>query len=132
MKYTPIIIAFAILIASCKKEPGIGGDAEIRGQVWTYALNGSATDTIGEYPAKDTYVYIAFGDNTGFDKRVKTDYNGNYRFSYLYPGDYTLYVYSYDPDFDQETSDGQVAIIKRVTIRKRKEDIELDRFEILE
>jgi hypothetical protein len=131
MKYTLIFIVFATLIASCKKEPGIGGDAEIRGQVWTYNVNSSGTDTIGEYPAKDTYVYIVYGDNTGFDKRVKTDYNGNYRFSYLYPGDYTLYVYSIDLNADNATSDGLKAITKEVTIHERKEEIELERFEIL-
>ena len=132
MKYALLLIAFAALSTSCKKEPGIGGDAEIRGQVWSYQVSGNGSDTLAEYAAKDTYVYIAFGDNTGFDKRVKTDYNGNYRFSYLYPGDYTLYVYSYDPDFDEETSNGYEAIIKKVTIKKRKEEIELDRFEIFE
>ena len=127
MKYILSFMAIAILIASCKKEPGVGGDAEIKGQVWTYALNGSATDTIAEYPAEDTYVYIVYGENTGFDKRVKTDYNGEFRFSFLYPGDYTLYVYSFDP----VAIDTQSPIIKKVTIEDRKEEIEIERFEIL-
>jgi hypothetical protein len=129
MKYFLSFIAFAIIAASCKKEPGVGGDAEISGQVWTYALNGSATDTIAEYPAEDTYVYIVYGENTGFDKRVKTDYNGEFRFSFLYPGDYTLYVYSFDPT--PESIDGQSPVIKKVKIEERKEEIEIERFEIL-
>jgi hypothetical protein len=129
MKYTLIFIALATLITSCKKEPGIGGDAEIRGQVWSYILNGSLTGFIGDCPAEDTYVYIVYGDNTGFDKRVKTDYNGNFRFPYLYPGEYTLYVYSVDTSAD--SFDSQRPIIKKVTIQKRKEIIELDRFEIM-
>jgi len=127
MKYTLTFIAFAIVVASCKKEPGVGGDAEIRGQVWAYALNGSATDTIAEYAAEDTYVYIVYGENIGFDKRVKTDYNGEFRFSFLYPGDYTLYVYSFDP----AAIDAQSPIIRKVTIEDRKEEIEIERFEIL-
>jgi hypothetical protein len=127
MKYILTFIAFAIVVASCKKEAGVGGDAEIRGQVWAYALNGSATDTIAEYPAEDTYVYIVYGENVGFDKRVKTDYNGEFRFSFLYPGDYTLYVYSFDPT----AIDAQSPIIRKVTIEDRKEEIEIERFEIL-
>ena len=127
MKYILTFIAFAIVVASCKKEPGVGGDAEIRGQVWAYALNGSATDTIAEYAAEDTYVYIVYGENIGFDKRVKTDYNGEFRFSFLYPGDYTLYVYSFDP----AAIDAQSPIIRKVTIEDRKEEIEIERFEIL-
>lgn len=127
MKYILTFIAFVIVVASCKKEPGVGGDAEIRGQVWAYALNGSATDTIAEYAAEDTYVYIVYGENIGFDKRVKTDYNGEFRFSFLYPGDYTLYVYSFDP----AAIDAQSPIIRKVTIEDRKEEIEIERFEIL-
>ena len=127
MKYILTFIAFAIVVASCKKEPGVGGDAEIRGQVWAYALNGSATDTIAEYAAEDTYVYFVYGENIGFDKRVKTDYNGEFRFSFLYPGDYTLYVYSFDP----AAIDAQSPIIRKVTIEDRKEEIEIERFEIL-
>jgi hypothetical protein len=131
MKYTLIFIALATLITSCKKEPGIGGDAEIRGQVWFYEPNGNGEGAgiNAYYPAEDTYVYIVYGDNTGFDKRVKTDYNGNYRFPYLYPGDYTLYVYSLDTSAD--SFDSQRPIIKKVTIQKRKEIIELDRFDII-
>lgn len=112
---------------SCKKEPGIGGDAQITGQVWTFALNGSLTDTIAEYAAEDTYVYIVFGNNTGFDKRVKTDYDGMYRFSYLYPGEYTLFVYSFDP----AQVDGQSPVVQKITLEDRKQQLQLERFEIL-
>jgi len=115
------------ILSACKKEEGVGGDASITGQVWTYAMNGSFTDTIAEYPAEDTYVYIVYGDNTGFDKRVKTDYNGYFKFNYLYPGDYTIYVYS----FDALEIDGQRAVIEQVNIESREENIDMGRIEIL-
>jgi hypothetical protein len=115
------------ILSACKKEEGVGGDASITGQVWTYAMNGSFTDTIAEYPAEDTYVYIVYGDNTGFDKRVKTDYNGYFKFNYLYPGDYTIYVYS----FDQLEIDGQRAVIEHVNIESREGNIDMGRIEIL-
>ena len=116
-----------LLFMACKKEEGVGGDASINGRVWTYAVNGSFTDTIAEYPAEDTYVYIVYGDNTGFDKRIKTDYDGFFKFNYLYPGNYTIYVYSFDP----LEIDGQSPVIRQVVINERKENIELERIEIL-
>jgi hypothetical protein len=127
MKTLLISALCTVLLMACKKEEGVGGDASISGQVWTYAVNGSFTDTIAEYPAEDTYVYIVYGDNTGFDKRIKTDYNGYFRFNFLYPGNYTVYVYSFDPT----EIDGQSPVIREVTIEDRKENIEMDRIEIL-
>lgn len=127
MRTIVIAVLCTLLLISCKKEEGVGGDASISGQVWTYAVNGSFSDTIAEYPAEDTYVYIVYGDNTGFDKRIKTDYNGNYAFNFLYPGNYTLYVYSFDP----LEIDGQSPVIRTVTIEGRKEEFEMERIEII-
>jgi len=127
MRTIVIAVLCTLLLISCKKEEGVGGDASISGQVWTYAVNGSFSDTIAEYPAEDTYVYIVYGDNTGFDKRIKTDYNGNYAFNFLYPGNYTLYVYSFDP----LEVDGQSPVIRKVTIEGRKEEFEMERIEII-
>jgi hypothetical protein len=127
MRTIVIAVLCTLLLISCKKEEGVGGDASISGQVWTYAVNGSFSDTIAEYPAEDTYVYIVYGDNTGFDKRIKTDYNGNYAFNFLYPGNYSLYVYSFDP----LEIDGQSPVIRKVTIEGRKEEFEMERIEII-
>jgi hypothetical protein len=127
MKSFLISALCTLLLMACKKEEGVGGDASISGQVWTYAVNGSFTDTIAEYPAEDTYVYIVYGDNTGFDKRIKTDYSGYFQFNFLYPGNYTVYVYSFDP----AEIDGQSPVIREVTIEDRKENLEMDRIEIL-
>jgi hypothetical protein len=127
MKNALIIGLLGFSLWGCKKEPGIGGDAEIKGQVWAYQLNGSLTDTIADYAAEDVYVYIVYGDNSGFDKRIKTDYNGNFRFPFLYEGKYTLYVYSFDP----YAIDGQSPVIREITISDRKEVIEMERMNIL-
>lgn len=121
------LLAALTVLSACRKEPGVGGDAEINGQVWTYMLNGSLTDTIADYAAEDVYVYIVYGDNTGYDKRIKTDYNGNFRFPFLYPGDYTIYAYT----FDLNEIDGQSPVIRKVTIDDRKQVITIDRLNIL-
>jgi hypothetical protein len=127
MKSIVTFILVAAIVASCKKEAGVGGDAEIKGQVWAYMLNGSLTDTIADFAAEDVYVYIVYGDNTGFDKRVKTDYKGEFRFPFLYPGDYTIYTYSFDPI----EIDGQSPVIEKITIDNRKQVVELERINTL-
>jgi hypothetical protein len=123
MKIFLPLLLIASVFSACKKESGIGGDAEIKGQVWAYKLNGSLTDTIADYAAEDEYVYIVYGDHTGYDKRIKTDYNGEFRFPFLYPGDYTIYVYSFNPN----EIDGQSPVIQKVHIEGRKEIMELER-----
>ena len=131
MRTTLLGVLCTLLLMSCKKEEGVGGDASISGQVWSYAININQTfiDTVAELPAEDTYVYIVYGDHTGFDKRIKTDYNGYFNFDYLYPGNYTIYVYSFDP-FDE--IDQRSPVIRQVEIKKRKENVEVERIEILE
>lgn len=123
MKNFIITTAVILLVCSCKKDPGVGGDAEILGQVWTRDYNTSMTTLIGEYPAADEYVYIVYGDHKGFDKRIKTDYNGFFRFQYLYPGNYTIYAYSADTTLQE--LDGQLVVIKQVELKEKKssEDI---------
>lgn len=112
-----------VALVSCKKEPGIGGDATIKGRIWVKDYNTTFTNLIGEYPGKDVYVYIVYGDNEGYDKRIKTDYNGVFAFKNLYKGDYTLYAYSADSTLTDLS--GEVAVIKSVTINERKEEVQI-------
>jgi hypothetical protein len=117
-----LFFATACIVTSCKKEPGIGGDASISGQIIVNDYNGSFTNIIGQYPAEDEYVYIIYGDHTGFDKRVKTDYNGYFLFEHLYEGDYTIYVYS--ADSTQTELDGRIPVIKKLNLSERKQNLD--------
>lgn len=126
MKFPLLVVIILLVFVSCKKEPGIGGDCEISGSVMMLELNGSFEETGVQYPAEDTYVYIVYGDHAGFDKRIKTDYNGEFRFSYLYPGDYEIYVYS----FDKDENDGQSPVIVNVKLEDRKQHLVLDTLKI--
>src|SRR5438093_6287441 len=100
MKNKTTILAFAssvlMLIVSCQKDPGIGGDASIKGSVFVKHYNTTFTQFISEYPGADVYVYLIFGNDISYDKRIKTTYDGQFEFKYLYKGDYTVYVYSID------------------------------------
>lgn len=130
MKFNLILPLIILISAGCKKEPGIGGNASITGSVWVKNYNASFTTLIGEYPGKDVYVYIVYGNNKGYDKRIKTDYNGNFRFPFLYEGKYTLYTYSLDSTL-QDLS-GKISIVKEVEITENKQDFTMEPFVIFE
>lgn len=123
-----MLVCTSWVLQSCQKEAGFGGDASLEGSVKVYVVNGQFTDTLASYPGKDIYVYIKYGEHSGFDKRIKTDYNGNYLFDHLYPGDYEVYTYSADP----VSPDGLRAVVLNTTIEKRDENITLDTLEILQ
>jgi hypothetical protein len=102
------------LFVSCEKNPGEGGNATINGTVWVKDYNTTFTELIGEYAAMQEDVFIVYGDNVGFDDKTETDYLGNYRFNYLRPGKYTIFVYS--KDTAMQTVNGEVAILQEVEI----------------
>ena len=119
-----LLLLFALFFAvSCKKE-GVGGDATIAGHVHVEKYNSTFTQFISEYPGRDVYVYIVYGEHSGYDKRVKTDYNGNFEFPYLYKGKYTVYSYSRDSTFQDPS--GTIPVIREVEITDRKQNEMLD------
>ena len=95
-KYTVVIIAcLSLFFTGCKNEEGEGGTSTVEGKIIKvlhpdddYTLS---TDTI--LGAK-TDVYIVYGDETYFGDDIETDDSGYYCFSYLTPGNYTVYAYS--------------------------------------
>lgn len=110
-----ILIAFvAFAFTSCEKPAGEGGNATITGSVWVRNYNSTFTSFISEYAGVKEDVYIVYGDNVGYDDKVETDYFGYYRFNYLRPGKYTIYVFSEDSTLT--SPDGKIAVIKEVEI----------------
>ena len=132
MKYfntTLLIIVFSLLILSaCKKEPGIGGDASIRGNIFVKHYNTTFTQFISQYEGADIYVYLVYGNNVDYGTRIKSNYNGDFEFKYLYKGNYKVYVYSLDSTL-QEPS-GRVPVIKEIEITERKQVMDLDTIKI--
>jgi len=127
-----IRILFFVLIvslfASCEKNPGEGGNATIIGSVWVKDYNTTFTELIGEYAAMQEDVFIVYGDNVGFDDKTETDYLGNYRFEYLRPGKYSVFVYSKDSTL--ETVNGEIAIIKEIEITDASQELSVPQITI--
>lgn len=135
MKYKLItLVSFLIfsflIFHSCRKEPGIGGEAKTYGKVYYKHYNSTFTTLINEGYLSDTYVYIVYGDNINYGQRIKTNYKGEFEFKYLYKGKYTIYTYGLD---SLALVSGQLpisekAVIQTLNITKKREQINLDDF----
>lgn len=121
---------FLLLLCSvaCRKEAGPGGNASIRGNIHAYHYNSTFTVFINDYPAADVYVYIIYDDDYSYSKRIKTDYEGDFEFQYLYPGQYQIYTYSLDSTL--QAPSGSIALIRDVTIDKHDDIVQLDTLKI--
>ena len=134
MRITILKSAIFFLVASsffysCKKEPGVGGHSSISGHLTIRHYNANFNQYLGTYDGADEYVYIVYGNHSGYDLRVKTDYNGNFEFNYLYPGDYTIYTYSLDSTL--QSLNGNIAVVQNIELGKR-EDLSLPDFIIFQ
>ena len=97
MKNTTYLILFLFATTSfisCKKSPGIGGQASILGNIKVNNIN-ILGDTIATYDAQDLDVFIVYGNlNNTYDDDTKTSYDGSFEFNFLNAGEYEVFVYS--------------------------------------
>mgnify|MGYP003598174557 CR=1 FL=1 len=121
LKYLPVfLLPLLVWLSACKKEPGTGGLATIRGRVYAYDVNdfGNRLDS-GYYGG--VRVYISYGDHAGVDDDVRTDFEGKYEFKWLQPGSYKVWVLS---DCNTcpllQTQDLQI-----VNVHKKREEVQV-------
>ncbi|CAN5432337.1 hypothetical protein BH11BAC2_BH11BAC2_00010 [soil metagenome] len=124
-KLTIILLAAIVVMSSCKKGPGQGGTATIKGNVHTTDYNSTLLIIQGEYPSADQDVYIIYGNDITYGDRAKSGPDGNYEFKYLREGDYKIYVYS-----DDTTLSGKIAVYTNVEITKKKQTVFADTLQI--
>lgn len=128
LKRVLLFSALSLLVAAsgCNKSEGEGGTSTIHGKVYAYNYNSSGVFQ-GEFYAPDEEVYIIYGDGDNYyDDSYKTSFDGSYRFQYLRPGTYRVFIYS---DCNSCPS-GTEELVKSVVISKNNEDIVLEDFEI--
>ena len=121
-----IIVTLALFETSCKKGPGSGGRATIKGKVWTRKHDIGYTVVLNEYNSTDEPVYIIYGDEINYGDKVSTNYNGEYEFQYLRKGSYKIYVYSNDSAaiHDGNATAPKVAVVKEISITGKKETVD--------
>lgn len=121
MKIWPVGIVVGLGLVGCTRTAGEGGIAVVTGTV-EVEQRVVITNPTGAViaPAADEDVYIIYGDRVGPDDRVQTNYDGEFAFYGLRPGDYTVYVYSEDtlPPFNNAPD---IPIIRTFTIEDGEE-----------
>ena len=93
-KVNILLLLMIIVLSSCVKEAGEGGTATIVGKVFAYDYNAELTTFRTQYYAPEEDVYIIYGNDSLYSDRTRTNFDGTYRFKYLRPGTYTIFVYS--------------------------------------
>jgi hypothetical protein len=127
-----LFACFLIAFMGCTRTAGEGGVTTITGNVeieQRIVITNPLSAIV--VPAIDQDVYITYGDRVGPDDRVRTNYDGDFAFYGLRPGDYTIYVYSEDT-MPTSNNAPDVAIIQQVTIEKGDETLELEPIRIYE
>jgi hypothetical protein len=115
-----------ILLAGCTKPEGEGGASVIYGKVYAFNYNSSGV-LKEEYYLADEDVFIIYGDGDNYyDDSYETSFDGSFRFQYLRPGTYTVFVYS---DCESCPS-GTEEVSQTVEIYSNNEDIILPDFEV--
>lgn len=113
-----LVLLVTVFIFACSKGPGPGGTSTLTGKVIVEDYNQTFTTLWAEYDCADCDVYLRYGDNPTYSEHVKTGPAGDYEFTSLSKGNYSVYVYSKDSSL-QEPS-GQISIIKAFEITKNK------------
>ena len=116
-----IHLLFPIILStsSCKKDPGEGGAATIKGKLLSANYHSQSASVGNDDGAAEEPVYIIYGDNTIPDHNEKTNYDGSFEFKYLRKGTYTIFAYSLDPDSKIPV---ETIISKTVEIKDKKEN----------
>ena len=131
---TKLRIVLPLLISSislsCKKEPGPGGLASIKGKVYAYDFTAGKT-LLSEGYLGDLRVYIATADDSIAFDDVRTSFDGSFEFPFLRKGSYRVWVFAEsDTLTTNPTPDNQLYYMQTAEITEKKQDVILPDFEV--
>jgi hypothetical protein len=84
----------AVMLLSCKKEPGEGGTSTIRGKVLVQDYDDESGELQAEYYGVEERVYIIYGEEDFYGNDTRTSFDGSFEFHFLRKGNYTVFAYS--------------------------------------
>ena len=115
----------AIFLYCCKKDPGEGGRASIKGKIFTVNYNSTLVVPLDSGFIGGQKVHIIYGDETAVGKSQDSNNNGAYEFDFLRKGKYKVYVYT-------KTKNGMLdsAVVQTGEITDKKQVLELADFKI--
>ncbi len=124
MKKLSFFLVLSLLflsIASCKKVEGPGGSSTITGKIHGEVYD-AAGNLLYDYDVPKEDVFIIYGnDGTAYDDKVKTSYDGSFKFEYLETGNYQIFVY----EKDNNVPGGKVVKLIKTEISKKKSTVDL-------
>jgi hypothetical protein len=88
-----IVIVF---ISSCKKQPGEGGFATIKGRLYVKNYDPTFTVLLSEHYLPGEFVYIIYGNENEVGDNIRTTNDGTFSFNYLRKGKYKVYAIGKD------------------------------------
>jgi hypothetical protein len=110
-------ILFSISFLSCTQEEGFGGGSLIKGKLITKYYNEDFTVFQGEEPAVDEEISLLLGNDNAIAKDVETSFNGEFKFEYLWPGNYKIF---YASDDTTKMAHGTKTIVKEIVLEKNQ------------
>lgn len=119
MKHLLFAALPGLLLLACNKDAGEGGKAQITGRLLEQRVSASGNPIGDPYPALGENVYIIYGGIEGGaypDDNVDSGPNGEFRFSWLRKGTYTVYAVSDCNDCDG----GKKSVAVTVEVDDRK------------
>ncbi len=130
--YKSIWVILLVLLVSCTKGEGEGGNSSISGKVNLQQWNSTFTVMSYETTANDHDVYIVYGDDLSFSDKTSTDHEGDFEFKYLREGEYTVYVYSKVNSAEAVNGEApdEKALVQAISLGK-KEEKEVEVFTVL-
>lgn len=96
MNLLVLSLLLSLFSLSCEKSEGLGGTGSISGTIMEQFYNDDYSLLIHEKAAVDEEVFIVFGNSKELGARVRTNNLGQFRFKYLYPGNYQVFFISED------------------------------------
>lgn len=120
-----LIFLSVSFLLSCKKGPGEGGRASIKGKIYTVNYNSSFTVPQDSGYLGGQKVYIIYGDETAVGDNQDSNSEGAFEFTFLRKGKYKVYVFT-------KTNANHIdsAVVKEVEITDKKQIVELPDFKI--
>lgn len=85
---------------SCSKMEGEGGTGSISGTIVEYFYNDDYSRLIYTRPAVDEEVFIIYGEEQAVGDRIRTGPAGDFRFKFLFPGNYSIFYLTQDSTTD--------------------------------
>lgn len=125
-KFLRLILGCILLVImySCKKQPGEGGFATIKGRLYVKNYDPTFTVLLSEYYLPGEFVYITYGENNEVGDNVRTTNDGTFTFNYLRKGKYK--VYAIGKDISKPSLNVPKETLVEIEIKERKEVVNLN------